>query len=131
MVDLSGIEYNFLPGLLWWIVPVAITVGYLWWMFATLREGSNTWGAIGGIFAVFGGVWMLAGGLILLGGVPSRYVEAEEKRMTIEQLEEQGFANVSLEWGRKFTASLDGQYFRGALVHDSEYRYQIVELTVD
>lgn len=67
----------------------------------------------------------------MLGAVPSTSVEAKETRMTIEQLEEQGFANVSLEGGRKFTASVGGQYFRGALVHDHEYTYQIVELAVD
>ncbi len=131
MVDLSGIEYNFLPGWLWWLVPVAIAVFYLWWMFATHREESRLWGNIGGFFVVFGGAWLLLGGLIMLESVPSAYVNSVEKRMTLEQLESQGFANVDLNSNRKFTASVDGQYFRGALVHDSEYRYQIVELSVD
>lgn len=131
MIDLSGIEYNFLPGLLCWLVPVAVAVAYLWWMFATNREESNFWGNTGVFFSVFGVVWLLAGGLIMLVAVPSSYIEAEEKRMTIEQLEDQGFANVSLNGNRKFTASVDGQYFRGALVHDHEHVYQVVELAVD
>ena len=131
MIGISGVEYNFLPGLLWWLVPVAVAVAYLWWMFATNRDESNLWGNLSACFFVFGGTWLIAGGLVMLVAVPSTYVEAEEKRMTIEQLEEQGFANVSLEGDRKFTASVDGQYFRGALVHDHEYTYQIVELVVD
>lgn len=131
MIDLSGIEYNFLPGLLWWLIPVGVVVAYLWWMFATNREYSNPWELIGGVVLISGGAWLTAGGLIMLGAVPSTYVDRIEKSMTIEQLEEQGFTNVSLDGGRKFTASVDGQYFRGALVHDHEYTYQVVELSVD
>lgn len=131
MIDLSGIEYNFLPGLLWWLVPVAVAVAYLWWMFATDRQNRDPWELIGVFTFFFGGVWMLAGGPIMLGVVPSSHVKQVEKSMTIEQLEDQGFANVSLNGNRKFTASVDGQYFRGALVHDHEYTYQIVELVVD
>lgn len=131
MIDLSGIEYNFLPGLLWWLVPVAIAVGYLWWMFATHREESNFWGNTGVLFFVFGVGWLIVGGTIMLVAVPSSYVANVEKTMSIEQLESQGFANVDLDSDRKFTASVDGQYFRGALVHDHEYTYQVVELAVD
>lgn len=131
MIDLSGIEYNFLPGLLWWLVPVAVAVAILIWVFDTGREGNEGGEFLAGMSFVLGGVWLLIGGPIMLGMLPSTYVEAEEERMTIEQLEEQGFANVNLEGGRKFTASVDGQYFRGALVHDHEYTYQVVELAVD
>ena len=131
MIDLSGIEYNFLPGLLWWLVPVAVAVGYHWWMFTTHREESNFWGNTGVLFFVFGVAWLIVGGTIMLGAVPSSYVANVEKTMSIEQLESQGFANVDLDSGRKFTASVDGQYFRGALVHDHEYTYQVVELVVD
>lgn len=131
MIDLSGIEYNFLPGLLWWLVPVAIAAAFLWWVFTTYGEDRNLWTALGAIVLLVGGVWTLTGWAIMLGVVPSSYVEAEKERMIVEQLESQGFANVDLDSGRKFTASVDGQYFRGALVHDSEYRYQIVELSVD
>lgn len=67
----------------------------------------------------------------MLGAVSSTYVANVEKTMSIEQLESQGFANVDLDSDRKFTASVDGQYFRGALVHDHEYTYQVVELAVD
>lgn len=126
MIDLSGIEYNFIPGLLVWLVPVGVAVSYLWWMFATGRDT-----VIGALCFVFGGVWLLTGGPIMLAAVPSAYVDQIERSMTVVQLEEQGFANISMKYDRKFTASRDGVYFRGALVQDHGHVYQVVELSVD
>lgn len=131
MIDLSGIEYNFLPGLLWWLIPLEVAGVYLWWMFKTNRQDNTVTGFIGAMFIVLGGVYLLTGWIAFLWTAPEEYVNAEEKRMTIEQLEEQGFANIELTQDRKFTASVNGEYFRGALAHDHGYVYQVVELSVD
>lgn len=120
MIDLSGIEYDFLPNVLWVVIPLLVfaalaAVGFL-----------LDWEETGVTGLAFFILWGLFGSLISLGAIPEGQVEEEEKARTVTQLEAMGFEQVTLR-GKSFTASLDGAYFSGGLMPLGEYKYQVVE----
>lgn len=125
MIDVSGIEYNFLPSVLWTVpfIPVGVLL-ILWANKNTYEEWAPAPGVIGVISLLWGA---LLGPVTLMGALPGQVIASETYRVTTEQLSDQGFSRVDLDWeGKSFTASLDGQYFEGVLHPVGDYRYQVL-----
>lgn len=127
MIDVRGIEYDFLPSVLWMLGVFLTGVVILIWSYR--REGKS------GEMPLFSlGLTLTLGSLIL--GIPlvigiqaSDYVNNREYQLVDEQLSDQGFSRVDLDWeGKTFTASLDGQYFEGLLRPVGDYKYQVLEV---
>lgn len=123
MIDVSGIEYDFLPSVLWVIVPVGI-------LFAvTALDEVFGWGDVGFVTLGVGLLYLIFGSFLVIGLQSATAVGQEESRITTDQLSDQGFSRVVLDWGGKsFTASLDGQYFEGVLHPVGDYKYQVLEV---
>lgn len=128
MIDVSGIEYDFLPSVLWVVGIVFIGLALValgvvfedeWW--------SATSGVIG-ILAAVGGTFF--GGAFGIGWQADEAVRGEETRIATEQLTEHGFDRLKLDWDNKeFTASVEGEFFEGVLHAQGKHTYQILEVT--
>lgn len=124
MIDVSGIEYDFLPSVLW-------TVGLMGFGISSfivgVRNFEKWWSGFPGVLGI---IVAVATPFLLLGAVPSSEVSDVKMRMVEEQLSDQGFSRVDLDWaGKTFTASVDGEYFEGLLHPVGDYKYQV--LTVE
>ena len=110
MIDVSGIEYDFLPSVLWVLIPTLLcfTVVAVILKSGTLYD--EVW--IGGVFAfaLAGGiVTLVMGGLLGVGAASRQAVAQEESAIASEQLADQGFDRLDLNWsGKTFTASVEG-----------------------
>lgn len=127
MIDVSGIEYDFLPSVLW-TVPF-IVAGVLLILLAN-KYTYETWAVAPGVVGVFSVAWgVLLGPFVLMTVLPEEQVAQQESRLASEQLSDQGFDRLDLNWaGKTFTASLDGQYFEGLLHPVGDYKYQVLEV---
>lgn len=128
MIDVSGIEYDFLPSVLWTVPFIVVGVLLILWANKNTYE---EWAPLPGIIGALALIWgVFAGPLFLMGMIPSEQLYAQEANLAREQLSDQGFSRVDLDWtGKTFTASLDGEYFEGLLHPVGDYKYQV--LTVE
>lgn len=127
MIDVSGIKYDFLPSVLW--TAPFIVVGVLLILLAN-KYTYETWAVAPGIVGVFAVAWgALLGPVGLIAIIPGEQVAQIEYGIAAEQLSDQGFSRVDLNWeGRTFTASVDGEYFEGLLHPVGDYKYQVLEV---
>lgn len=128
MIDVSGIEYDFLPSVLW-TIGVILAGGVL--LGFGIKYFDRPWSAaLGAPGAVLGIGGLIFGPLLIIGSQASSAVEQQERVIVKEQLSDQGFSRVDLDWsGKTFTASVDGEYFEGLLHPVGDYKYQV--LTVE
>lgn len=127
MVDVSGIEYDFLPSVLWVVGVVVVGVVLLvvgvcifdeWW--------SSFFGVPGILLLLFG---LIGGPFGVIGWQADMAVRSEEASLATEQLKEQGYDRLSLDWDNKtFTSSVEGEFFEGILHPQGNYTYQVLEI---
>ena len=123
MIDVSGIEYDFLPSVLWTVGLMGLCISAF---IVGLRNFDKGWSVFPGVLGLVG---TAAVPLLVLLAAPSSYVGQAEIEKVSEQLSDQGFSRVDLDWnGKTFTASLDGQFFEGVLHPVGEYEYQVLEV---
>lgn len=127
MIDVSGIEYDFLPSVLWVLGVIVVGVGLLVWSYK--REGEDWSEAlfVAGVLAVI--FSLTIGPLTAIFYQADTSVTKQERAIVKEQLSDQGFSRVDLNWeGKTFTASVDGEYFEGLLHPVGDYKYQVLEV---
>lgn len=127
MIDVSGIEYDFLPSVLWVVGIVVVGLGLF--IFAAFFE-DEWWAAIPGVLGMVtvigGAMFGVALGIVMQADVA---VSSEEATRVTEQLTEQGYDRLKLDWDNKeFTASVDGEFFEGLLHPLGDYTYQVLEI---
>ena len=127
MIDVSGIEYDFLPSVLWVVGVVFVGLILTWVGAANLGEWwASIVGPIGIILAVVG---VTFGGMLGIFMQADVAVSSEEASLAAEQLKEQGYDRLSLDWGNKtFTSSVEGEFFEGILHPLGDYTYQVLEI---
>lgn len=123
-VDVSGIEYNWLPDILWWwLVPVAVIIFVAAAFYMLASE------AVAEVTVFLAGLWFFVGMFFALVLGPTAGVFREECERVTAQLEEQGYENVTLEWRDSFTASKEGKYFKGVFHYVGDKKYQVLDAT--
>ena len=127
MIDVSGIEYDFLPSVLWAVGVVFVGLILTWVGAANLGEWwADIVGPVGIVLAV-GGVTL--GGMLGIFMQADVAVSSEEASLATEQLKEQGYDRLSLDWYNKtFTSSVEGEFFEGVLHPLGNYTYQVLEI---
>lgn len=127
MIDVSGIEYDFLPSVLCVVGIVAVGLGLF--IFAAIFE-NEWWAAFPGVLGmvtVIGGA--MFGGAFGIGMQADMAVRSEETSRATEQLKDQGYDRLSLDWYNKtFTSSVEGEFFEGVLHPLGNYTYQVLEI---
>lgn len=122
-VDVSGIEYNWLPGILWWLVPVAVIIFVAVVFYMLAAE------AVAEVVVILAGLWFFLGMVFALVLGPVKGVYSEEYKLVTTQLEEQGYENVTLKWRDSFTASREGKYFKGVFHYVGDNKYRVLDAT--
>jgi hypothetical protein len=127
MIDVSGIEYDFLPSVLWTIGFIVVGVALAWVGIANFDEWwASLVGPIGIVLTLLG---VIGGPLVIIGQQAGEAVSSEETRLATEQLKEQGYDRLSLDWENKtFTSSVEGEFFEGILHPQGNYTYQVLEV---
>lgn len=123
MIDVSGIEYDFLPSVLWTVGLMGLCIAAF---ILGVKNFEKWWSAFPGALGIVGTAVVP---LMLLLIAPSSYMGHAEIERVTEQLSDQGFSRVDLNWeGKTFTASVDGEYFEGLLHPVGDYKYQVLEV---
>lgn len=127
MIDVSGIEYDFLPSVLWTIGIVLAGATLLGFGIKFFGEDWSVYlGAPGVVLLILG---LLFGPLGIIGAQAESAVTGEETSLATEQLSDQGFDRLDLNWeGKTFTASVEGKFFEGVLHPQGDYKYQVLEV---
>lgn len=123
MIDVSGIEYDFLPSVLW--VVGIVLVGAVLFGVGLYKDHAGF--GVPGLILTLGG--LVFGSTLIIVTPANTYVASERHQVIKEQLSDQGFSRVDLNWSDKtFTASVDGEYFEGLLHPIGDYKYQVLEV---
>lgn len=127
MIDVSGIEYDFLPSVLW--VVGILVVGIVLSLVGITNFG-EWWADIVGPSGIsITIITLVIGPLVIISGQSDVAVRSEEASLATEQLTEQGYDRMSLDWDNKtFTSSVEGEFFEGVLHPLGNYTYQVLEI---
>lgn len=125
IIDISGIEYDFLPSVLWVCGILAIFIAMI--LVSVIYDSENWFG-----FGLAGFAFTIIFGVTLGIGVQAEdYVTKQEQIIVTEQLEAGGYDNIYLTGLKQFTASKDGVYVAGTLYQVGDYEYKVVEVPLD